>query len=473
MIRASAGPSSPALTAIERRANALFLVLAAAASLTILWLGRGLTFFSDEWAFIETRSLGDPGTWFAPHNEHWSTLPVVAYRALVETVGLGSYLPYQLLVVVLHVAVSAVAFRLVRRRAGAVVGLAAAVVVLFFGAGFENLYWGFQVGFVGAMAAGLATFDVLDGPPSGRAAAVVVALLVTALATAGVGLFFLAAVTVEMLMRREWRRWLLALAIPAAIYGTWYLAIGQSGIGAHRNPFTLASIEQIPEFVISGVGGAAGAVAGVGPTLGLGVAAAIVAWVAWLAVRRQHIAPRFLAATAAIVVAYALIALTRAGVTVNQVHYTRYTYVTGILLIVGLAALVGPRLPGFATALTRAGRSARLEVVAGAAFAFLLALGWNVLLLVDGRSLFVERAALTRALVAAALAPDRPAAADLDRSLILVPSPHSLERIVAAHGSPVGDWFWGPQVEPLRPELLTEANRRLVEGPPVYPDEGP
>ena len=454
---------------LDRNATRAFGGLAVAAAMAILWFGRGLTFFSDEWAFIENRSLGDIAGWFEPHNEHWSTLPVVAYRLLVETVGLGSYLPYQLVVVALHVLVCWLVLRLVRRRAGALAGLIAATLALFFGAGFENLYWGFQTGFIGAMAAGLGAFDVLDGPATGRRAAAVVVLLLVTLATAGVGLFFVVGVAVEMLLRAEWRRWLLGLAIPAGVYGAWYFTIGQSGIGAHRDPFTLASIVRIPEFVLSGLGGAAGAITGVGPTLGLIAAGIIIGAVAWLAIRRQPIAPRFLAASATIVVAYALIALTRAGVTINQVHYTRYTYITGILLIVGLAALLGPRLPGLRTASPRA----RLAAVAVAAVVLELAFVWNVRLMIDGRGIFVERAALTRALVAAAIAPDRPAEADLDRSLILVPSPHSLERIVAVHGSPVGDWFWGSQAEPLRPALVAEANRRLIEGPPIYPDEEP
>lgn len=454
---------------IGRFAAPMFFLLAVVASLAILWLGRGLTFFSDEWAFIERRSLADVGGWLAPHNEHWSTLPVIAYRLLVETVGLGSYLPYQLAIVALHVLVCWLVFRLVRRRAGAGIGLAAAGLALVFGAGFENLYWGFQTGFVGATAAGLAAFDVLDGEASGRRAAAIVVLLVVALATAGVGLFFVAGVGVEMLLRPEWRRWLVALAVPIGVYGAWYVFIGRSGIGAHRDPFQLSSIVRIPEFVISGVGGAAGAISGVGPTFGLITAGLIVGATLWLFVRRKLISPRFLAAAATVVVAYALIALTRAGVTVNQVHYTRYTYITGLLLIVGLAALLGPLLP----ALMAAGRRVRLAVSAAASFVFVLALGWNVLLLVSGRSIFVDRAALTRALVAAALSPDRPAESDLDRSLILVPSPHSLERIVSAYGSPLNDGFWGSNVEPLRPALVVEANRRLVEGPPIYPDEEP
>ena len=455
--------------AIEHRATAVFIGLAVLASLVILWLGRGLTFFSDEWAFIERRSLGDPATWFAPHNEHWATLPVIVYRALFETVGLGSYFPYLLLVVALHVVVAALVFRLVRRRAGAVIALASSAVVLFFGAGFENLFWGFQIGFLGAMVAGLGAFEVLDGPPGGRRAGGVAALLLVAVATQGVGLFFVVGVTVEMLLRAEWRRWIVALLVPVGAYGAWYVAIGRTGIGAHRDPFSLDSALRVPEFVFSGVGGAAGAITGVGPTVGLVVAALIVVWVAWLLVRREPISPRFVACAGAIVVAYALIALTRAGVTVNQVHYTRYTYVTGILLIVGLAALASPR----AAALAGRSRRGRLLTIIGSLVVLELALLWNVSLLVQGRELFVERAALTRALVSAALSQDRPAAADLDRSLILVPSPHSLEQIVAEHGSPVNDWFWGSNVEPLQPELLAEANRRLVEGPPIYPDEEP
>jgi hypothetical protein len=273
-----------------------------------------------------------------------------------------------------------------------------------------------------------------------------------------------------MLLRREWRRWVLAMAIPAAVYGAWYLLVGRSGIGAHRDPFQLESVVRIPEFVISGIGGAVRSITGVGEALGFLVAAGIATYVIWLAViRREPLPARFVAALATITVAYALIALTRAGVTIHQVEYTRYTYVTGIVLVVGLAALVGPRLGELANG----DRQARLAVVGSAGLVFFLALGWNLLLLVGGRGLFLERAVLTRALVAAALAPDRPAASDLDRSLILVPSPHSLERIVAAHGSPLTDWFWGSNVEPLRPELLTEANRRLVEGPPIYPDEEP
>ena len=151
----------------------LFLLAAAVAAVVLLWLGAGLTFFADEWAFIEVRSLGDPSTWFTPHNEHWSTLPILLYRSLVESVGLGSYMPYLAVLIGLHLVVATLAFALVRRSCGSWLALAAGVVVLFLGNGFENLYWAFQIGFVGSLALGLAAILVLDAPDPTRRRAIV------------------------------------------------------------------------------------------------------------------------------------------------------------------------------------------------------------------------------------------------------------------------------------------------------------
>ena len=89
-----------------RAPDVVFAGAAAASVPVLLWFGRGLTFFSDEWAFIAERSLADPSTWWAPHNEHWSTIPILVYRALVETVGLRTYVPYLALVILLNVVVA-------------------------------------------------------------------------------------------------------------------------------------------------------------------------------------------------------------------------------------------------------------------------------------------------------------------------------------------------------------------------------
>ncbi len=112
------------------RADVPFIVLALVTGALLLYLGRSLTFWYDEW-----RSITFDGgfvDYFRPVNEHWSTVPLALYRATFEVVELRSYLPYLAQVIVLHlVAVSgrvrphASARRPVRRdAAGAAVAAA-------------------------------------------------------------------------------------------------------------------------------------------------------------------------------------------------------------------------------------------------------------------------------------------------------------------------------------------------------------
>lgn len=456
----------------ERDARRAFWIAAAVAVVALMWLGRGLTFWSDEWSFIEHRSLGDPAGWFRPFNEHWSTFFILAYRGLVETVGLASYVPYLLAVALLHVACAWLVTRLVERRMGPSWGLAIGIVVLFFGAGFENLYWGFQIGFVGATAAGLAALDRLDMPRTPRRDALVAFWLLVSLMTAGVGLFFLVAIGVELVADRAWRRAMRVLAVPALVYVAWFATWGRTGVGTFREPLTWGTITAIPEFVVGGFGEAAAAVTGLGP-LGLVVVAVVLAAAIRDLLRGRLPAGRFLGIGAAIVTAYVLIALARAGIVEEGFRYARYTYVTGILAFIGLAAFPGPAIAAWVAA-RRArppGRD-RLAALALPAAWLTLALVWNVRLLVEGRAVFVDRAAITRAVIAAAVDTDQPPGADRERWLIIVPAPVVLDRLIAERGSPLGDSILPWAVEPLRPDLLAKARVWLVDGMPVYePDD--
>src|SRR5664279_2727400 len=58
--------------------------------------GQGQHFYFDEWAFLgqKQNALPFPDNYLVSHNEHWSTLPLLAYRTLGATVGIGSYWPY-------------------------------------------------------------------------------------------------------------------------------------------------------------------------------------------------------------------------------------------------------------------------------------------------------------------------------------------------------------------------------------------
>ena len=96
-----------------------------------------------------------------------------------------------------------------------------------------------------------------------------------------------------------------------------------------------------------------------------------------------------------------------------------------------------------------------------------IALTVNIGLLVLGREIFLDRADMTRALVTVAIDPDRPDGVDLDRSLVLVPSPNRLDQIVAAYGDPRSDVLAPWAVRPIPPDILAEARRRLIEGAPI------
>jgi hypothetical protein len=443
--------------AIDRYVAGLGVALAIGLPI-LLWLGRGMTFFADEWAFIESRSLGDPATWLPPHNEHASLLPVLGYRLLVETVGLTSYVPYQAVVVGLHGIVVALVFALVRSAAGGAVALAISVVILAFGSGFENLYWGFQTGFVGAMAAGLgALLAAQRGTARSRALASI--LLLASLMTAGIGLVFAVALAAESLARGQVRRMLLPLGLPIALFAVWYLTLGRTGTRVALAPQLAVDV---PRSIVEGLANAAGGLTGLGPTLGIAPAAAILALALARLIRERSLPARVVGPLAGIVALYSLIGLARASNFEGIVEYTRYTYESGILLAIALPALLQPWRDRWIAGPVAVRERVLLAALGGSLVA--VSLTFNIRLLLEGRALFLERAALTRALVTVALERPVPATTDPERTLVLVPSPASLERIVAAYGSPLGDRIVPSAVEPIPPDVLAEARGRLAQG---------
>jgi hypothetical protein len=432
------------------------LVVALAIGLPLLlWLGRGMTFFSDEWAFIQTRSLGDPATWLTPHNEHWSTLPVIAYRVLVDTVGLWTYVPYLAVVIALHALVVTLTFVAIRRSSGPLAAVAAAILLLLYGSGFENLYWGFQTGFVGATAAGIAALLALDRHDD-RGRWGVAILLLIGLATAGIALAFAVAVTVESLVARRLRSMLVPLAIPALVYVAWFVAFGRFGIRTGTAVSTSAFTD-VPSAIITGFSNAAGAITGVGPNLGIVSAVAIGVWAAVRLWRDRTLPARFVGCIAGIAALYGLIGLTRSHDFTGIIGYTRYTYVSGILLLIAVGSLAGRiRLPE--------APNRRLLVMVPLGGLLAAALVFNARLLLDGRDLFLLRAARTRALITVAMERPLPATTDPNRSLVLVPSPAVLETLLARYGSPLSDVLVPWAVEPIPADLLATARKALAEG---------
>jgi hypothetical protein len=435
------------------RAGRIFAVSALAAWAILVWMGRGLSFYSDEWYYIEGRSLFDPATWFPPHGEHWATVHVVVFRLLMEIVGLRTYVPYHALLIGLHIVVAAMVFILLRRWAGAPFALAGGLLILFFGSGFENLFWAFQIMFVGTIALGLVTVWLLDHPATGRRAAIVLCLLTVGLATSGLGLIFLAVVGLTMLLRPDWRRWVPGLAIPALIYVAWYVAIGHSGTGSQRNPFTIDQVLLTPGFVAEGIGHSIGSITGFPPVLAGLAGLALVAGLVVAAIQRRPIPVPTIALGFGVVLQYTLIGLTRAGIFAGQSDYTRYTYLGGILTLLAIGAAAGTlRMP--------AEPAGRRVILIAAVIIFIPAAILNLQLLVSGRDLFAVRAEFTRALIADALAP-LPPDVDPDKPLFFVPSPNALRRIETRYGMPLTDVLAADAIPPTSPRIKRLADERF------------
>src|SRR5438046_167341 len=253
---------APTLTRGRHPADLAFLVLAFVAFAVLLCLARDMTFHSDEWNVIAVPPGGTLEGWFAPYNEHWSTVLFLVYRAINELVGLRSYIPYLAAVLLVHVIAAAGLYRLLTLVSGRTIALAGAAILLFLGNAYNDLFWGWQVGFIGSTAAGIWALAALTEPPRRGNAVAAVLLLLVALATSGIGLPFLAAAVVYELLRPERRREAAWLLIPIGAYLAWYALFGRPAISVNNNPFTVEALTSAPGFVAVSIAHAVGATFG-------------------------------------------------------------------------------------------------------------------------------------------------------------------------------------------------------------------
>jgi hypothetical protein len=322
----------------NRVAWAIHLLSLVSGFLVVLYCNRDQWFFGDEWDFLGHRSLsGAERSLWAPHTEHWSTGPILIYRALYSLYGLRTYTPYVVVLLVLHVAVAHLLWR-VLQRAGVdqVIATALAAVFVFLGAGYENLLWAFQIGFIGSVALGFAGLLLVNHDGRwGRRDVGAWALSVLGLMFSGVSVTMVAVAGLTVLMRRGWRHAALTVSLPGAVYLTWYFVVEQNVAGRER---TLDDVSKYPAYIWSGLRTA------VEGTVGFpGAGAVLVLGLAAFLLRRGGqakgpAAPAFACALGALML-FAIIATGRAGLGIEQSGASRYTYLVVALAIpaVGLA----------------------------------------------------------------------------------------------------------------------------------------
>lgn len=316
-------------------------VAALAGSTAILWLAHSFTFYFDEWTFILSAPDWSWATYLQPHNEHPVMLTRAIYAALLATVGLRSYLPYMAVLLALHAASVVLLFEVVRRRAGDLVALGSAALLLLLGAGWENLLWAFQMQFVGSVACGLGMLLALQGQPRRRNLLIAATLLTASLMFSGVGLFFGAAAAVQLATTPDRRGDLVWFAPVAVALGAWFLAFGHSG--GPSTPLSLADIATLPLYVIWGLGASAGGLIGVGGLVGLAVLvlAGLAVGFAW---RRGGIDAFGLGIVAGLISFYAVTGLIRVQLGYQQSGAGRYNYEGAVFWLL-LLADAARRLP--------------------------------------------------------------------------------------------------------------------------------
>lgn len=304
--------------------------------LAILWLSRNFNFYFDEWDFILAAPTWTPASLLEPHNEHPVMLVRAVYALLLNTVGLRSYLPYMTVVLALHAASVVLLFELVRRRAGDLIGLAAAALLLVLGAGWENLLWAFQISFVGAVTCGLGMLIALDGPRTNRRLVGAMVLLTASMMFSGIGLFFGVGAAVQLLATPGRRRDALGLLPIAIALGAWYLAFGRHG-SAPSEPPTAGNLLSMPLYVAWGLGSAVAGLAGLSGPIGLALAL-VGAGATALRWRRQHrVDPFTLSIVGALLSFYVVTGLTRAQLGFEQSGSGRYVYEGAVLWLLLLS----------------------------------------------------------------------------------------------------------------------------------------
>ncbi len=222
-------------------AIAFGLYLAVAFGLLLLHYGRNYWFAGDDWGLIVQRSLSHPSSWMRPQNRHWLLWPTLINQILFRLVGIRSYLPYQAIVVGLHIALAALA-RVVMRRAG--VGPWTATIVagsfVLLGAADESMLLIIMMGPMLTLVFGFVQLILADhdGPIDKRDVFALLAGL-AAISSSGLGPIMVMVVGLSTLVRRGWRAAAFNTVPLGIVWILWFLVWGKEDSGAQFDLSTM------------------------------------------------------------------------------------------------------------------------------------------------------------------------------------------------------------------------------------------
>ena len=311
----------------------LHLISLPVAFAVLLFVDRGLWFFYDEWDFLAGQGEGGrPLDLFAPHNEHWSTIPILIFRALYTAVGLHTYIPYLVVLLLAHVVLAHLLFRImIRTHVDPWIALALTTVFLFLGAGAEDLTWAFQMAWILTLVIGLSGLILVDHDEPGITRDIAYwPVAVLSLMCSGIAVPLVTVAALIALVRRGWHAAVRVASVPAIVFATWFGLVGHVGYDTTRP--TKSELLQVPQYVWTGLTTA------VDNTLGWAGSGAVIilALAVFVELRgpaawRNHAIAVGMAAGA--VLFFAITGLGRIALGVNESASSRYAYVAIALLL--------------------------------------------------------------------------------------------------------------------------------------------
>ena len=216
-------------------------------------LGKGNTFFFDEWNFVLDRADPSIHSLLTPHNGHLSIIPVVLYQAFLRVFGGGTYVPFRESAMLLHCGIALAVAVIVKRRVGYIASLSAAGVVAFMGSGWQNWLWGFQIGMEMSVLTGLFAIVCLTGEPFRNRQWIVVILLLVSVASSGVGVSVLLGVFL-LAQKRRWRLVTRSSIVVVLFYGLWAVTYGESQIKEDNFRLLPSYVARSGAAVMAGIG---------------------------------------------------------------------------------------------------------------------------------------------------------------------------------------------------------------------------
>jgi hypothetical protein len=330
--------------------------------LLILVVHRGVELpYWDEWEWTDliyeahTHTLTLARLWL-PHNEHRIFIPNVLMLAL-DAAGGWSVVREQVVSLIVLLVSQACLWLLIRRTVRAPlrgVCFFVCTVLLLGLAQYENLFWGFQMGWFITDAGLIAAVWALTRPrrtPGDVAIAMLAATVASLSLSQGVFVWLAGLVVLLVLPRRGWATifaWLAAGAIVAGIarYGSGQVALGHVG---------LTDVPLLAKYVLIYLGTPLAMSFGLKAATWAGVA--LVAWSVILAAAvlrrggrrlRVRLAP-WIAIWAYVLVSAAVTATARAGFGVEQAGSSRYVTVSSLAWIAVIAATFAVARPRLST----------------------------------------------------------------------------------------------------------------------------